>query len=175
MGRCTPVETHVSVSALRQVFHCSAAPEEYSGSLRSSSAWRVPTSYDPPADQALKLGESIILLAMSVSCDDPRAPGGSDGPGLQRVLRSAPNCLLTSGSPSYGRACIHAVRAPHDTPSFRQVYVDELANQLSYRQVLKKACEGIQLATSDANAKVTPKVDKSAAILLPPGPNPSRV
>lgn len=40
----------------------------------------------------------------------------------------------------------------------RQVYVDQLAEQLSYRQVLKKACESIELATSDANAKVTSKV-----------------
>lgn len=40
----------------------------------------------------------------------------------------------------------------------RQVYVDQLAEQLSYRQVLKKACESIELATSDANAKVNAKV-----------------
>ncbi|CAM9805903.1 unnamed protein product, partial [Pylaiella littoralis] len=40
----------------------------------------------------------------------------------------------------------------------RQVYVHQLAEKLSYRKVLKTACDSIELATSDSNAKVTSKV-----------------
>lgn len=49
----------------------------------------------------------------------------------------------------------------------RQVYVDQLAEQLSYRQVLRKACESIKLATSDANAKVTSKVRTYVCTFVP--------